>query len=215
MYLTKDAYLYMTNFLTDKDIINCLSVNKKFHNDKNFENMMRRKYPLLISRNLKPLKRSWKYRYVKISYYIAYLNKLEIPYIPCVSFDPKEFFRIYRADRDLAYIVHQIIHILINSRGHYIILAYMLQKFKRLIIVNDFICDAVRSTDLNVIKTLFKNGKANNFSHCLYISSYLHNIEIVKFAIENGRQNIDREEIVEAIHYTKDDKIKTYLLRFI
>ena len=215
MNLTKDTYLYLTNFLGDKDIINCLSVNKKFSNDKNFEHVMRKKYPLLTSNKSNTFqKRTWKSRYVKTDYYISYLNKLEIPYIPSPNFKPKDFFRIYRGDRDLAYIVHQILHILINCRGHYDVLAYMLQKFKRYIIVNDFICDAVRSTDVNVLKTLFSNG-ATQFAHSLYISSYLHDLPIVKFTIENGLSSIEREEILEAIHYTKDDNIRKYLLRFI
>ena len=210
MKLTKDTYLYLTNFLGDGDVINMLSVNKKFRSEKNFEIVMRKRYPLLIN----PKSKKWKYQFIKTAYYISYLNKLEIPYIPCVNFNPKELYRIYRADRDLGYIVHQIIHMLINSKGHYDILAYMLQKFKRFLIVNDFICDAVRSSDVNVLKTLFTNG-ASNFQHCLYISSYLHDLPIVKFAIENGRHSIEREEILEAIHYTKDDQIRRYLLRFI
>jgi hypothetical protein len=210
MRLTKDTYLYLTDFLGNKDVINCLSVNKKFRNDKNFENIMRKRYPLLI----KSATKNWKYRYIKTVYYISYLTKLEIPYIHSINFNPKEFFRIYKADRNLGYIVHQIIHILINSREHYEILEYMLKKFKRLLIMNDFICDGVRSGDIKVIKILFQNG-ANNFHHALYISSYLQDLPIVKFAIENGIAHIDREEILEAIHYTLDDKIKTYLLRFI
>ena len=210
MKLTKDTYLYLTIFLGDGDVINMLSVNKKFRNENNFEIVMRKRYPLLI----KPKSKNYKYTYIKTAYYISYLNKLEIPYIPCINFNPKELYRIYRADRDLGYIVHQIIHMLINSKGHYGILAYMLQKFKRFLIVNDFICDAVRSSDVNVLKVLFANS-ATNFQHALYISSYLHDLPIVKFAIENGLKYIEREEILEAIHYTKDDQIKRYLLRFI
>ena len=209
MKLTKDTYLYLTNFLGDGDVINMLSVNKKFRSEKNFEIVMRKRYPLLIKTSSK-----FKNQYIKTAYYISYLGKLEIPYIACVNFNPKELYRIYRADRDLGYIVHQIIHMLINSKGHYDILAYMLQKFKRFLIVNDFICDAVRSSDVNVLKILFANS-ATNFQHALYISSYLHDLPIVKFAIENGRKSIEREEIIEAIHYTKDDQIKRYLLRFI
>lgn len=209
MKLTKDTYLYLLNFSSDKDVVNMLSVNKKFSNDKNFEVVIKNRYPLLIKR-----KKSWKCQYIKIIYYNAYLEKLGIPYIPCINYNPKDFYRIYRSERNLSHIVHHIIHILINSRTNYDILAYMLQKFKRLIIINDFICDAVRSTDINVLKVLFENG-ATNFVHTLFISSYLLDMKIVKFAIENGLSYIEREEILEAIHYANDDEIKKYLYKFV
>ena len=48
MKVTKDLYLYLTNFVDDKTILNMLSVNKKFNNPDFFQQVIRSKYPLVI-----------------------------------------------------------------------------------------------------------------------------------------------------------------------
>ena len=61
MELNKDTYLYLTRFADDRTILNMLSVNKKFNDDKFFEEVMRRKYPLLIG--FKSDRQTWKQFY--------------------------------------------------------------------------------------------------------------------------------------------------------
>ena len=49
MNLTKDTYEYLLNFAEDRDIINMLSVNRKFNDEKLFEKIVKRKYPDLLA----------------------------------------------------------------------------------------------------------------------------------------------------------------------
>ena len=73
MNLTKDTYEYLLNFADDRDIINMLSVNKKFNDEKLFEKIMRKKYPELIREKKKG--ESWKSLFVRMVYYMSLLQE--------------------------------------------------------------------------------------------------------------------------------------------
>ena len=73
MELGKDMYEYLTNFADDKDILNMLSVNKKFRDEKFFERVMIRRYPNMI--NFKRDNDSWKSFFIKTIYYVSKLKE--------------------------------------------------------------------------------------------------------------------------------------------
>ncbi len=86
MELTKDAYEYLLNFADDKDVLNMLSVNKKFRDEKLFEKIMKRRYPLLLKFKLP--RKSYKSFFIEMIYYISKLQEeFDIPYIPVKSFN--------------------------------------------------------------------------------------------------------------------------------
>jgi len=72
MLICKDIYEYMLNFVDDNTAINMLSVNKKFNDDKNFERLMRIKYPKFVYH--KKEYETWKKTFIRNSYFF---NKLE------------------------------------------------------------------------------------------------------------------------------------------
>lgn len=81
MNLTKDTYEYLLNFADDRDVINMLSVNRKFNDEVLFEKIMRKRYPELIGERKK--NESWKNLFIRIVYYIALLDEeFHISYFP-------------------------------------------------------------------------------------------------------------------------------------
>ncbi len=91
MNLTKDTYEYLLNFADDREVLNMLSVNKKFRNEKLFEMIMKRRYPL-ISRFKKD--KSWKEFYIQTIYYLSKLEeKFHLPYIATLDFEPEVIYK--------------------------------------------------------------------------------------------------------------------------
>ena len=78
--LTKDTYEHILNFADDREIIIMLSLNKKFNDEKLFERVMKKRYPLLI--RYRKENETWKELYVRMVFYISKLRELFfIPYI--------------------------------------------------------------------------------------------------------------------------------------
>lgn len=81
MNLTKDTYEYLLNFAEDKDIINMLSVNRKFSNEEFFERIMKRKYPDLIQ--YKKENETWKSFFIRMVHYISRVKEeYKVDYFP-------------------------------------------------------------------------------------------------------------------------------------
>ena len=88
----KDIYEYIVNLAEDRDVINMLSVNKKFNDDLYFKKILERRYPLLLK-----LKRDETYKqfYLRMVKYMAKLwEEYKIPYIAAKSFDPQFFYEM-------------------------------------------------------------------------------------------------------------------------
>jgi hypothetical protein len=83
----KDVYLLIATMQENKDIIQMLSVNRKYNDTVFFEQILRKKYPHLIK--YKKVRESWKQFYVRMVYYLSYLKEeYDIPYVNVASFDP-------------------------------------------------------------------------------------------------------------------------------
>ena len=103
MILSKDIYEYLLNFVEDTDVINMLSVNKKFCNEELFERVMRKRYPLLIRFK----KNGWRKFYIIMNFYIEKLKEKDIPYIPLLDFNPEIIYKswqdaYYKVDIEMA-----------------------------------------------------------------------------------------------------------------
>ena len=91
----KDIYEYIVNLAEDRDVINMLSVNKKFNDDLYFKKILERRYPLLIKFKLE--NETYKQFYLRMVKYMAKLwEEYKIPYIPAKSFDPDFFSDMYK-----------------------------------------------------------------------------------------------------------------------
>jgi hypothetical protein len=202
MNLTKDTYEYLMNFADDRDIINMLSVNKKFSDEAFIKRVLLRKYPLLVAFKIEG--ESWKHLFVRMVYYISKLKELyNIPYIPLTDYDPSLFYRQYGNNKLALYFALE----LAISRGkNYEIIQEMLNNFKILAAkrnynyiatLNDLLDLAVESGEVDMVKLLVKNG-ANDFENILIESAFAGKIDIVKYAMEH-REKISRDFIEEAI----------------
>ena len=88
MNLTKDTYEYLLNFAEDRTVLNMLSVNRKFNDEKLFEKIVKRKYADLIA--YKEKDESWKRFFIRLVYYVARLKDVyDIDYFP--GLNPFEF----------------------------------------------------------------------------------------------------------------------------
>lgn len=86
MYLCKDTYEYLLNFLDDTDIINMLSVNKKFRDELYFKRVFQRKYPL----SMRFKDGNWRDYFIQFTYYLRKLRERDIPYLHTYDFDAKD-----------------------------------------------------------------------------------------------------------------------------
>ena len=85
----KDVYEYISNFADDKTVINMIRANPKvFDNEKFYEKVMRKRYPLLIE--FRKERETWKELYLRMVYVLAKLQEYyRIPYIPTKGCNPE------------------------------------------------------------------------------------------------------------------------------
>lgn len=87
----KDIYEYIVGLADDRDVVNMLSVNKKFNDDTYFKKILEKRYPLLL--RFKKKDETYKRFYLRMVIYIAKLwEEYEIPYIPTPDYDPEYLY---------------------------------------------------------------------------------------------------------------------------
>ena len=120
MYVNKDIYEYMANFLDHKTVLCMFSVNRKFSQDIYFERYMRRKYPLLLP--FLEENEKYKFFFMRFTHYIYKLEKYYgIPYIPTKGYNPIDI-AMYAVDK------HGIAMIWAAEGGHLNIVKLMVEK---------------------------------------------------------------------------------------
>ena len=89
----KDVYEYILNLADDKTTINMIRANPKvFDNERFYEKVMRKRYPLLI--DFRKENETWKALYLRMVYNLATLQeKYKIPYIPTKGCNPEKLLR--------------------------------------------------------------------------------------------------------------------------
>jgi hypothetical protein len=115
---TPDVYEYLSTFTDDKDVLNMLSVNKKFNNPVFFERALKRRYPFLLK--YKTENSSWRSFYVSMIYYISKMKELFPVYND--TFDPetvpkemlKKYLNNYYFSKNKLSISHDFINLLVK-----------------------------------------------------------------------------------------------------
>lgn len=213
--LPKDVYLYITDFADDKTILNMLSVNKKFKDEKFFELVINKRYPLLIK--FKRVDETWKKFYVRMIYYIALLEeKYGIPYIPTQGYNPEDFYR-HSKNKNKKYIYDEAT--LIAARGgHLNIVKLMLQlgsTYK-----NGAMMVAAREGHKNIVEFMMQSGyldlelamttaaRAGHLDIVKLVKSYMdkQNYEYVDVAIEESISEAKQQEHPEIVEYLREQK---------
>ena len=173
MKLTKDMYEYLLNFADDRDIINMLSVNKKFHDERFFERIMKRKYPDLIK--YRKDNETLKQLFVRMVYYISLITeKFGIPHF--VGLNP---IPIFNGILDPFYaIVTKAAEV-----GNLEVLKLLNFDNKATIYFEDMLEYAASYGQLNVIK-YFLHQKPYSKKVGIY-AAYTGHTEIIKYLLEN------------------------------
>ena len=88
----KDIYSYIVNLAEDRDVINMLSVNRKFSDDSYFKKVLEKRYPLLL--RFKSPYETYKKFYLKMVKYMSKLwEKYKIPYVAAKFFNPESKYK--------------------------------------------------------------------------------------------------------------------------
>ena len=88
----KDIYSYIVNLAEDRDVINMLSVNRKFSDDSYFKKVLEKRYPLLL--RFKSPYETYKKFYLKMVKYMSKLwEKYKIPYVAAKFFNPESRYK--------------------------------------------------------------------------------------------------------------------------
>ena len=97
MNLTRDTYEHILNFVNDSTLLNMLSVNKKFRDEKLFEKIMNRRYSDLIK--YRKENETFINLYIRMVYFMAKLKE-DFGILFDVKFgNPETFYNLYQQER--------------------------------------------------------------------------------------------------------------------
>ena len=89
----KDIYPYIVNLAEDRDVINMLSVNRKFNDNSYFKRILEKRYPLLLE--FKSEDETYKRFYLRMVKYMAKLwEEFKIPYVAEKGFNPEKRYEL-------------------------------------------------------------------------------------------------------------------------
>lgn len=221
MNLTKDVYEYLLNFADDKAIINMLSVNRKFNDEKLFERIILRKYPYLIEQ--KPKSMTWRQFFVQMVYYISKLKEEHgIPYIDIKNYNPKNFYKTYGKS---VFAIYSALELAILEKASYGVVQEMLDvlrekspelKINYIATLDDLLDPAVESGDLSMVKLLIYNG-ATDFEDILTNAAFFGYLDIAQYAMENRdkiKGDIIEDAVILSMNY-KHPEVENYLRTFL
>jgi ankyrin repeat protein len=175
MNIPKDLYEYLMNFVNDKTILNMLSVNKNFRDEKFFQRTMKRKYHLLIEFK----KDTWKELYIRMTYYIDKLEILGIPYIPTKDYNPEKFYKNMKDSKSIFDFAMRYA----SEGGHMEIVKLMIEKGATYF--DWAMYNAARGGHMEIVKLVIEKG-ATEFNLAIRFAAEGGNMEIVKLMIEKG-----------------------------
>ena len=231
MNLTKDTYEYLLNFAEDRDIINMLSVNKKFQNEEFFERLMKRKYPDLIRYREK--NESWKHLFVRMVYYIARLEeKFKIPYFNGLNI--LELFSkqghvnpIFSIVRDAAKIGNLEIIKLFTFEGKSLLFYEALEtaiENHRINIIEELLnqrpkaaheaaASAIENGYLDILKFIIQKKNIKNLNALLDVAAENNRKEIANYLISQGANDFESASYYARVggHEEMMDYLQTFI----
>ena len=176
----KDLYEYILNLADDKTTINMIRANPKvFENERFYEKVMRKRYPLLIK--FRKENETWKALYLRMVYILAKLEEdYKIPYIPTKDCSPellldsgKQGGKIYDYALGCAAAgghIHLIDYFFERSNNKNSALAFALSL-------------AGEYSNLNTVKYLISKG-ADSYHFLLSGAAAGGNVDVMKFALD-------------------------------
>lgn len=164
MNISSDIYQHIALMNSDRDILNMLSVNKKFNDPEFFKRIISNRYPLLVK--YKNPGEDWKQFYLRMTRYI-YLSKEEygFPYIPSQHINPEEIYNTLTKEA--------------VGKG---------DKYAPNMWVNGLL-EAVRINRLDLVKEIVTNGfkyldNINNKNIAIYTAAYNDYIDILNYLVD-------------------------------
>lgn len=160
-----NIYEYIINFAHTGDIMNMLSVNKKFSDEKILLRVMDKKYPLL--KKFKKPKETWRRFYSKMMHSI---NKLPLSYIHHDQFNP---YKIYK-HRDINYDLFLSYIIEIKDFKH------MKKMMKKVYLFDFALASAVKISNMKIVRSMISKGSKNLYR----ASKEAKTIEMIDFFLK-------------------------------
>ena len=203
----KDVYEYISNFADDKTIINMILANKKvFDNEKFYEKVMQKRYPVLLEFRLN--NETWKALYLRMVYILAKLQEdYQIPYIPTKGCNPQILLDSQRKD------IYDNALRCAAAGGNKSLIDYFLNKGGHIDVAFEA---AVQYSNVGTVKYLISKG-VKNYNFLLEYASRFGNIDIMKFTLDELNKkgfniNLDfgsgRAALLQAIMYGKLNSVK-------
>ena len=172
----KDVYEHILNLADDKTTINMIRANPKvFDNERFYEKVMRKRYPLLIE--FRKENETWKALYLRMVYILAKLEEdYKIPYIPTKGCNPERLLtsatsgEVYNSALSCA-----------AAGGNIPLIDYFLEKGATNI--ENALASAGRYSNLNTVKYLISKG-AKYYEFLLESAAAGGKIDTVKFVFD-------------------------------
>jgi hypothetical protein len=202
--LPKDVYLYLMNFGDDRTILNMLSVNKKFNDDKFFIAVLERRYPLIT--RFKKENETWRSFYVKMIYYIALLNdEYDFPYFPTTLHlsNPEILYKQIKSSKSKELANNYKLMLATSSGNVEIVNKYLDNKIGNGNKALGF------AKDINIVKLLIEKGKVIYSYDAMRNAAYENHIDIIKYLISKGARS---NNALPGAAYTGNIELVKYLL---
>ena len=220
MHLDKDTYEYILNFLDDKDIVNMLSVNRKFNNEKIYERVLRRKYPLLLK--FKGNNETWRHFFLRMGKYICYINqKYNIPYIPLQDYDPEDFYKSFQRDYTdtLKIIATMLLREKAENKHTFLFILQKLQEkikdsYYFIFALHTLSERAIEAGNIEKLKILLEKG-AQDYHSFFLIASRKGQLEILEFLTDKVTIPIVIHRAISLARRAKHKEVITYLSTFV
>ena len=172
----KDLYEYILNLTDDKTTINMIRANPKvFDNERFYEKVMRKRYPLLIE--FRKENETWKALYLRMVYILAKLQEdYKIPYIPTKGCSPE---RLLEKGTERRQSIYNFALGCAAAGGHIHLIDLFLPKADD---IDSALNMAGQYSNLKTVKYLIRKG-ARDYRFLLIHASKSGNIEVMKFAL--------------------------------
>ena len=200
----KDVYEYILNLADDKTTINMIRANPKiFDNERFYEKVMRKRYPLLLE--FRPPALSWKEFYLRMVYTLAKLEEdYKIPYIPTNGCNPERILTSAASGKGYNSALSCA-----AAGGNIPLIDYFLEKGATNI--DQALYSAGRYSNLNTVKYLINKG-ATNYELLFEAAATGGKIDTMKFVFDTIALDINghyiRTALSEAISHGHIDVVK-------
>ena len=198
----KDVYEYISNFADDKTLINMILANSKvFDNEKFYEKVIRKRYPLLMEYLYN---KTWKFLYLDM---VRMLSKVEeeyqIPYIPTKGYSPGMILVSRKKD------VYDTALYCAAAGGNIDLIDYFIKKGATKL--DDALINGCKYADLRTVEHLIDKG-AEDYHTLIYTAASLEKIDIMQFLLDyleiHDLNSFGRRALYEAISHGHINAVK-------